>query len=135
MRERCCCARRDCSVESEVDSESDIVSSPEISRRRVDRSVWSALPLIEVTAFWKKDSEGASDIFRSRARSRARLTSSISREAASPAALRATVVSVTGLGLVKKFCQGEDTDAKPERRAMTEMPMTPIFSDVVSSIL
>lgn len=44
------------------------------------------------------------------------------------------LASVTGFGRAKKFCQGELTEAKPERRAMTEIPITPIFSDVASTM-
>ena len=54
--------------------------------------------------------------------------------ASRPAVFRATVASVTGFGRAKKFCQGELTEAKPDRRAMTDIPMTPIFSDVSSTM-
>ena len=79
-------------------------------------------------AFWKKDSVGASDILRSRARKRDRLADSISWVASRPASLRAMVVSVTSLGREKKFCHGELTEAKPERRDITEIPITPMRS-------
>ena len=117
------------------DNESDIVSKPEISRSRVCRSMLSAFPRIEPIAFCKNDSVGASDIFRSRARSLDRFVSSMSREASSPAAFLAIVASVTGFGRAKKLCQGELTEAKPESSAMTDIPMTPTFSEVVSTRL
>ena len=79
-------------------------------------------------AFWKKDSVGASDILRSRARKRERLADSISWVASRPAALRVMVASVIRFGREKKFCHGELTEAKPERRDITEIPMTPMRS-------
>ena len=135
VRERFCCLKRASRLDLEEARERDMVSSPEISSCRVCFSEWSAFPRIEPMAFWKKDSAGASDILRSKARSRDRFVSSMSCDASSPATFRAMVASVTGLGRVKKFCQGELTEAKPESRAMTEIPMTPIFSEVVSTML
>ena len=81
---------------------------------------------MEPTALWKKDSVGAAEIFCSRARKRERLAESMSWVASRPAALRAMVASVMGLGREKKFCQGELTDANPERRDITEIPITPM---------
>lgn len=68
---------------------------------------------------------GRSEILRSRARRRDCFAASISLVAPRPAALRATSVSVTSRGLEKRFCQGALTLAKPDRRAMREIPMTP----------
>ena len=81
---------------------------------------------------WKKDSVGASEILRSRARRRERLAESISWVASRPAALRAMVASVTGLGREKKFCQGEETEAKPDSNDMTDIPLTPMRSRAAS---
>lgn len=64
VRERCCCCRRDWRLECEAESEAAIVSRPEISKRRLCRSVVSALPRIEPTALWKNDSVGPSDNLR-----------------------------------------------------------------------
>ena len=105
-----------------------MVSRPDISTCRVLRSVWSALPRMEPIAFWKKDSDGLEEILRSRARRRDRLAESMSLVAERPACLREISISVTGLGRAQKFCQGELTAAKPESRAMSEMPMTPTRS-------
>ena len=77
---------------------------------------------------WKKDSLGAEDILLSRARRRERFVRSMSWVASRPAALRARVASVTGSGREKKFCQGEETEAKPERSDITDMPITPMRS-------
>jgi len=74
------------------------------------------------------DSVGASDILRSSARRRERLASSMSLVASRPAALRPMEASETGVGREKKFCQGELTEAKPDRRDMTDIPMTPMRS-------
>ena len=109
-----------------------MVSSPEISRSRLCRSAESALPRIEPTALWKNDSVGASEILRSMARSRERLVSSMSLVASSPAALRPIEASETGLRREKKFCHGELTEAKPDKRDITEMPMTPMRSSDAS---
>ena len=128
MRERFCCCRRASRLAWDVERETAIVSRPEISSRSVCRSVASALPRMEPMVRWKKDSVGASEILRSRARRRERLAESISWVASRPAALRAMVASVTGLGREKKFCQGEETEAKPESRDMTDIPMTPMRS-------
>lgn len=111
-----------------------MASRPEISTRRDCRSVVSALPRIEPIAFWKKDSVGLSDIFRSRARNLDRFVFSMSCVASNPAAFRATSASVIGLKRAKKLCHGDDTEAKPERRDMTEMPMTPILDSEASSM-
>ena len=111
-----------------MERERAIVSSPEISSARVLRSVWSALPRMEPRAFWKNPSVGASDILRSRARRRERLADSMSCVAWRPASLRARSASVTGLGREPKVCQGELTEAKPDRRDMMEIPITPTRS-------
>ena len=42
------------------------------------------------------------------------------------------VASVTSLDREKKFCHGELTEAKPERRDITEIPMTPMRSSDAS---
>ena len=110
----------------DVESERAIVSRPLISISRARSSVRSALPRIEPMAFWKiLLSCGWSESLRSRARRRDCLAASMSLVASRPAALRATSDSAMGRGLEKRFCQGALTLAKPERRAMKDMPMTP----------
>lgn len=111
-----------------MERETAIVSKPEISSSRDWRSVQSVLPRMEPMVRWKKDSLGAEDILLSRARRRERLVMSMSWVAPRPAALRARVASVMGLGREKKFCQGEETEAKPERSDIIEMPITPMRS-------
>lgn len=83
---------------------------------------------MEPMAFFRNPSEGASDILRSRARRRERFVRSMSFVASSPVCLRAMSVSVTCFGLEPKFCHKELTEAKPERRAMRDIPITPILS-------
>lgn len=103
-----------------------IVSSPLISISSARTSVRSALPRMEPMALWKMFlSWGRSDILRSRARRRDCFAKSMSLVAERPAALRATEDSVTGRGLEKIFCQGALTLAKPDKRAMRDIPMTP----------
>lgn len=103
-----------------------MVSRPLISISRLFISVRSGLPRMEPMAFWKMDlSCGVSEILRSRARKRDCFAASMSLVASRPVAFRAKSVSVTGLDLEKKFCQGALTLAKPERRAMRETPITP----------
>ena len=79
-------------------------------------------------AFWKKPSVGASNILRSRARRRERFADSISFVASRPASFRPMSASVTGMGRAPKLCQGELTEAKPERRDMREIPIIPTRS-------
>lgn len=132
VRARVCSRKRDWRMANEADSDANIVSSPLISTSRALRSVRSALPMprMEPSAWWKKDSRGGfwSDIFRSSACSRARLTASMSAVASSPACWRAMSVSVTGRGREKRCCHGALTAAKPERSDMREMPITPTRS-------
>lgn len=110
----------------EVERDTAMVSRPLISISSARSSVRSAFPRMEPIAFLKKPlSDGESDIFRSRARRRDCFAESMSLVASSPTALRATSDSVTGRGLVKRVCQGALILAKPERRAMREIPITP----------
>lgn len=110
----------------DVERDRAIASRPRISISNDRISVRSALPRTEPMAFLKKlFSWGWSDILRSRARRRDCFAKSMSLVASRPTALRATSVSVTGRGLEKMFCQAALTLAKPDRRAMREIPITP----------
>ena len=109
-----------------------MVSRPLISSSSVFSSAASALGRRVPSAFWKYDSEGRSKSLRSIARRRESLVESMSLAAWRPASLRAMSVSVTGRVRVKNFCHGELMAAKPERRAMNVMPMTPTRSRLAS---
>lgn len=122
--ERSCSVLRDWSTDSLVVRDSSIVSRPAISSSSIFRSVWSALPRKEPRALWKNVPGGASDIFRSRTRSRLCLARSISLVASIPACFRASSSDFTSGGRDPKLCQGELMEAKPERRDMIEIPMT-----------
>ena len=105
-----------------------MASSPLISSSNVRSSFASAFGRTTPSAFLKYDSEGRSASLRSSARCRDCLADSISCVAARPVCFRVRAVSGTGGVRVKKFCHGELTLAKPERRAIKEIPMTPTRS-------
>jgi hypothetical protein len=112
----------------EVERLMAMVFSPEISSSRERISCVSVLPRMVPITLVMKPSEGASFTLRWRARSRLRLAASMSFVASRPACLRVTSASVTGRGFATKVCQGAETAAKPERRAMREIPMIPTRS-------
>lgn len=109
-----------------AEREAHMSSRPATSMKRVWRSMESGLPRREPMAFWKRDSVVGSASLRSRIWRRDCFVASISWADWRPAARRLTVASLTGRGRDRKVCQAEETEAKPEREDMTDIPMTPM---------
>jgi len=116
----------------EEERERRIVSRPDTSRRKADSSAVSVLLRKVPSMRFMKDSGGAEECLRSRARNRDLLSVRSSLVASTPTCLRLMSVSVTFRTFTPKDCQRELTAAKPARVAMREMPIMPIVSRLPS---
>ena len=112
----------------EVERLSAMEDKPEISSSSAFSSWLSALPRIVPIALAMKPCGGVSLTFRCSARNRLFFAASMSFVASSPACLRATSDSVTGLCLAPNVCQGAETAANPESSAISEIPIMPTRS-------
>lgn len=101
---------------------------PDISSSRALSSWVSAVPRIVPITLVMKPSEGVSLTLRWRARRRLLLTANISFVAFSPACFRLTSASVTGRGFAPNVCHGFDTAAKPDSKAINDIPIIPTLS-------
>lgn len=101
---------------------------PEISSSRALSSWVSAVPRMEPMTLVMKPSDGVSLTLRWRAFRRLLFDANISFVASNPACFLDTSASVTGRGFAPNVCHGFETAAKPESRAINDIPIIPTLS-------